>query len=483
MSKILGIVLCLLIALSGCDTNDPGSGGGIGGSGIRPIVATGASLGSISEFGSIVVNGARFDTDSATFFVNDKPISQSDLRIGMNVLAAVDFSSKVASQVDYVPSLIGPVESVNLTDKTFRSLGQTVRLGGGTSFENLSLAELAPGMVVEVSGLRNATGLIFATFIRPAPDATRYQLVGAILSDLGDGQLFSLNGLQVNIAQADLSQISVDELEFGDKVYVTANSSAYDPTQTSMNVDSVRVALEPMVSAGERVEYEGIVSSFTSPFEFDVYWQPVTATDQTRVEFEDGTLADLSMIMLNTRLEIEAVVQEDGVYQASKIILIATENSKLTGVIERITPDTSSFAVLGLDIQVNDRTRYDGSSGDGGGQDQDIASFGELRVGDYVEVDAAFLGMRLIANSVEVDDPDERAILEGPVSALDMTPESIDIVNQAVQLGIETSYENRNGEEISREAFIEQLQVGIIVKARWDEFQSVAFTLDSIEID
>ncbi len=478
MFNKFGAIVWLFMALAGCGSD--GSGGGIGGSGITILTETGATSGSITGFGSIVVNGARYDTDNATFFNNDEPISQGELRVGMNILASVDFANSVASQVDYVPSLIGPVESINPTDNSIQSLGQTIRLGRGTSFNNLSFGEIAAGMVVEVSGLRNATGVIFATFIRPAQDTTRFQLVGAILSNLSEDQ-FTLNGLDVNIAQADLSQISPGELEFGDKVYVTADSSAYDFTGNILAVDSVRVALEPMVTVGERVEYEGIVSGLTSPFEFDVYWQPITASDQTIVEYQDGTPADLRDIRRNSRLEVEGIVQTDGSYQALKIILIATENSKLVGQIERITPETSSFTLLGLDIQVDNSTRFDGSSDAGG--NQDITSFDQLRAGDYVEAEAAFVGTRLIAKDVKVDDVDERAILEGPVTALDIDSQKLDVINQTIGVAAGTSYENRNDEEIGREAFFELLRIGGVVKARWDNFTSVGQPPDSLQIE
>ena len=470
LSKFVTILLC--ITLLSCHSSDPGSGGGIGGTGITPIATTGATLGSISEFGSIVVNGERFNTDNASFFFNDEPITQSDLRIGMNVLAAVDFTSSEAAQVNYVPSLIGPVESIDLADNSFQSLGQTIRFGGGTTFSNTALAEISPGMVVEVSGLRNATGVIFATFIRPALDVTRIQLVGAILSDIGNTQQFSLNGLQVEIGQADLSQISTEELSFGSKVYVTASASGYDSAQNLLAANAVRVALEPMVTVGERVEYEGIVSTFTSPAEFDVYWQPITTTAQTRVEFQDGTVGDLSMIMLNTRLEVEAIVQADGSYQASKIILIPTDNAKITGLIKQISPSENTFTVFDQTIRINDNTRFD-----------DAASFSELMVGDYVELDAAFLGNRIIAIEVEVDDADERAIWEGPVTALNITSGQVEIMNLSIQLGTETSYENGGDQNISRQDFTDLVQLGSIVKARWDNFQSVSIPPDSLELE
>ncbi len=471
IKRFLSLLLLCTVLLS-CDSSDPGSGGGIGGTGVIPIVATGATQGSISEFGSIVVNGVRFNTDNAAFFVNDDSINQNDLRIGMNVLAAVDFSKSEATQVNYVPSLIGPVESVNLADSSFQSLGQTIRLGGGTTFSNISLAEIAPGIMVEVSGLRNATGVIVATFIRPAQDVTRIQLVGAIVSDIGNTQQFSLNGLQVNIAQADLPQLSMDELSFGSKVYVTADASDYDSAQNLLVADSVRVALEPMVSVGERVEYEGIVSTFTSTSEFDVYWQPITTNDQTRVEFQDGTEGDLSMIMLNTRLEVEAIVQADGSYQASKIILIPTDNAKIESYIEQISPSTQSITILGQAIQVDESTNFD-----------NVASFNELNIGDYIELDAAFLGNKMFAIEIKVEEADDRKIWEGPLTALDITSERMEIMNLTILLGDEISYENQDEEIISREAFFDLVNVGSIIKARWDDDRSITRPPDSLELE
>lgn len=468
--SFLTLILC--IVLLSCDSSDPGSGGGIGGTGIKPILANGATQGSISEFGSIVVNGVRFNTDNARFFVNDDSITQSDLRIGMNVLAAVDFSKSEATQVNYVPSLIGPVESINLADSSFQSLGQTIRLGGGTTFNNISISEISPGIVVEVSGLRNATGVLFATFIRPAQNAARIQLVGTVLSDLSNTQQFSLNGLQVNIAQADLSQITTDELSFGSKVYVTADSSGYDSTQNQLAADTVRVALEPMVSVGERVEYEGIVSSVTSISEFDVYWQPIITNDQTRVEFQDGSVGDLSMIMLNTRLEVEAIVQADGSYLASKIILIPTENAKIEAYIEQISANTQSITVLEQTIQIDDSTRF-----------EDIASFYELEVGNYIELDAAFLGNNFFAIELEVDEADDRTIWEGPITALDVNSESMEIMNLPILLGDETSYENQAEQTISREAFFDLVNLGTIIKARWDGNQPVTRPPNSLELE
>ena len=53
-------------------------------SGTRPpgLECTGIAQGPISTFGSVVVNGVRYDTSSATFTINGTPGTQDDLSVG-----------------------------------------------------------------------------------------------------------------------------------------------------------------------------------------------------------------------------------------------------------------------------------------------------------------------------------------------------------------------------------------------------------------
>ena len=46
------------------------------------IGRTGIAMGPISTFGSVVVNGVRYETTTANFTVNGSPGTQDDLRVG-----------------------------------------------------------------------------------------------------------------------------------------------------------------------------------------------------------------------------------------------------------------------------------------------------------------------------------------------------------------------------------------------------------------
>jgi hypothetical protein len=106
ISASLAIVL---VALSGC---------GGGGSTVAGIGGTGKiASGTITAFGSIWVNGIKYDIDSALLEVNDDDgagLSQDDLRIGMvvTVTAVVEGSSGVASLVVYDNEIEGPVSGL-----------------------------------------------------------------------------------------------------------------------------------------------------------------------------------------------------------------------------------------------------------------------------------------------------------------------------------------------------------------------------------
>ena len=78
------LALSLLSTLSAC-----GGGGGADTVATPPttpptsgIGRNGIAVGPISNFGSVIVNGVIYNTDSATFMVNDAAATQADLRVG-----------------------------------------------------------------------------------------------------------------------------------------------------------------------------------------------------------------------------------------------------------------------------------------------------------------------------------------------------------------------------------------------------------------
>ena len=70
---------------------DPGDGGDPAPPPIDGIDRGGAAIGPIDGFGSVIVNGVRFDTDNAVIVVDGAAASLSDLEVGQVVVVVGTF--------------------------------------------------------------------------------------------------------------------------------------------------------------------------------------------------------------------------------------------------------------------------------------------------------------------------------------------------------------------------------------------------------
>ena len=147
------------------------AGGGTGGTGI--------STGSISGFGSVVMNGVHYRTDDEVSpgFRTKKMARGQDrsgtkdrdlFRVGMVVTVRHSPGDNNAAEIDYAPNLFGPIAAKDsVPDLVLQVLGHSVLLDNAALF-----ASLSQGSVVEVSGFVDNSGRIRATFVEemhPAP--------------------------------------------------------------------------------------------------------------------------------------------------------------------------------------------------------------------------------------------------------------------------------------------------------------------------
>jgi hypothetical protein len=146
-----------------------------------PVVSSGA----ITGFGSVFVNGVRFETSSAAFTINGKPGTQGDQRVGHVVTVhghRDDNGNSTADRIDFDDLVQGPVDTVDAAAGTLVVMGQTVLIDADTSFDDnipgSSLAGLNAGDIVEVSGMRRADGDIQATRIEAKPAGRLFEDTG-----------------------------------------------------------------------------------------------------------------------------------------------------------------------------------------------------------------------------------------------------------------------------------------------------------------
>ena len=172
-NNFLLLSLSVLLLLSGFSCSGGGTilaGGGIDGTGI-------ISRGVITAFGSIWINGNKFDTGQALVIVDGAEAGTGDNAIRDNLdvgrlvtiegSIAPDDVTYIADRVIYSSNVKGPVQSITGIDSRTKEiivLGQPVIVNVNTSFKDTGFYTISLNDVVEVSGLFDDTG----TWKRPA---------------------------------------------------------------------------------------------------------------------------------------------------------------------------------------------------------------------------------------------------------------------------------------------------------------------------
>lgn len=169
---------------------EPKPGDGLGGTGItqKPLMAQNRAkpadgiggtgiLGTISGFGSIIVNGLELEYDRGTNVETDgAPAMLEDLRVGQVVqgVARMKGPKLYLDKLEMQHAVTGPIESIDHAKETLTVLGQKVRVNlSGDKTAVTSFKTLTKGDVVSISGLRQADGTIIATRVDQQPDDGR----------------------------------------------------------------------------------------------------------------------------------------------------------------------------------------------------------------------------------------------------------------------------------------------------------------------
>lgn len=129
------------------------------------------SYGRISGFGSLIVNGVRFD-DANTVLTDDsgKPLPKERLGLGMivNIDGQVDASAVngVAQRVVLLDEIVAPVRAVDVATGMLTVPGARAYVGSQTVLKGIdSLSALAAhmGEIIEIHGPMGGDGIVMAT--------------------------------------------------------------------------------------------------------------------------------------------------------------------------------------------------------------------------------------------------------------------------------------------------------------------------------
>lgn len=303
--------------------------------------------GPISGFGSVIINGVRFDDSAATVVADDDgSIRTSDLRLGMMIeLQGVKDSNGTtgkATSINTKSYVQGPITAIQKADGRMTVLGVPVSVSQNTFFDGVaSLDGLNVNDSVEVHGIPAASGLVMATRVEKKTAPGEVRLIG--IAQDANAQGFRLHGNLVRYSSTRLDNIE-GRVVNGMQVRVRG-TLAQSATITASRVS--RIQLTPAAQSGTGVEIEGAVTRFTSGTDFEVNGMKVSVAGNARRE---GTPA------LGSRVEVEGAVNGQGVLVASKVEVKTERND---GSDDDATEVKSR--VSGIDAQTNTFTLRDGT--------------------------------------------------------------------------------------------------------------------------
>ncbi len=300
------------LLLAGCGGGGS-AGPSSGGTGAGP---TSFAAGHISGFGSIIVNGLRYDDSAALVTDADgKRSSREALKLGMGVEVhggAVSDDGKgpraPATEIRHGAELRGPVSAVDAVAKTLVVLGQTVRVLDTTVIDERfvgGFAGIAVGAVLEVHGtLDAATGAYTATRLEPSGSGDGFRIRGIVSNLDSVAKTFTMG--PALISYAGVSPVPAN-LANGALVRVRLQAVQVAGAWVATQIDGTGKKPED----GGEVELEGTISAFTSQTSFSVNGIPVDASTAT---FGDGAAS----LALGVRVEVKGSAV-NGVVVATRV--------------------------------------------------------------------------------------------------------------------------------------------------------------------
>ena len=455
--KRMGTFLALATLLGGCGGGSETVAGIDAGGTPDPVATNIVSSGTITGFGSIIVNDVHYDTSDAQFVVDGAAASQSALAVGDVVVVqgtlSDDGTTGTASSVTFDDAVEGPVSAIDLAGSTLIVLGQLVHVDADTSFDDgiipASLEGLTVGDIVEVSGFLRADGSIAATRIETKPAGAEFEVTGSVANLDTSALTFTIGGLTVDYSAAQLDDFPGGAPEEGQ--LVEARGTALG---ASGELPATRVEFkgdDRPGDAGDRVEVEGFITRFVSASDFDVEGRPVT-TDGGTV-FENGTSADLG---LNRKVEVEGVLDDAGVIDASEVELKQAGLIRIVSAVDGIGSDR--LTVLGIEVRVDTSTRMEDKSDAG----VEPFTLQDLAVGDFVEVRGFEDADGVKASLLEREDPENTVELRGFVESAS-SPDFV-ILGVTIRTDAATVFSDRNDVVIDAAAFFDQAE-GRLVEA------------------
>jgi hypothetical protein len=272
----------LLITLNACSGEAlwEVAEGGIGGSGV--------TIGPISGFGSIYVNGVVYDTDNAHILINGEVSDSTALRVGMIVTIegnlSADGTQGVAHNIHFADDLRGPLSAIDLEQGILHVLGQSVYVDQRTILEGVTtLAEIPVARFVAISALSVSDGTWRATRVRAYAPDKGVRIRGRVMAHDASAYTFRIGALLVDYRAAG---IIADMPKNG--VWLALEGYLHEQVLYAQRI--IEAAPAP-ARPGELLLLRGHVTGVNGATALEIDFRTARFDDATRFSF--GSAADL----------------------------------------------------------------------------------------------------------------------------------------------------------------------------------------------
>jgi len=402
------ILASIIIVLAGCS-----AGGGETGTGAQPTVTVGV----ITGFGSVFVNGVEFETDNSTITLDDTTSTENDLKVGMVVTLAGDVNADGttgnALSISFDDNVEGMVLANNVaTSNELIILGQTVIVDSfDTVFESAipeiqTIEQIEVNNIVEVSGHTSGDGVIYATRIEVKQQARtegdEIELEG-LVSNI-TASTFEIGSMTIEYSAAVMKDFDGADIQNGDFVEVKSISDLDANSQLIASEVELKEQYKAVqdLSEDREVELEGIITAVENSTQFSLNGQVVVHDSATEI-------SDIHSIVVGKKAKVEGVVNAANQIVANEIEIKSENKTKIEGLITAINSETKTITVFGDEISITNSTTVKDERDGIEDNARHFFNFSDLSIGDFVEV-SYFLDTELntlVATKLELEDVEE----------------------------------------------------------------------------
>lgn len=405
------------------------------------------ALGSITGFGSVIVDGVIFNdaTTTVTFETNpDLPSVQttSDLKLGMQV--EMKHANGAASEIFVVSTLRGPVTAVDAVNSKLTVLGQSISVTStgveATALEGFaSFADIKVNDWIEVHAIENADGSFKATRIEreSSSESTSIKIGGKLANLDATAKTFKLGAMTINYADASVRPTGV-VLANAQRVFVFSDAA---PVGGVLSVKKLRVRDHrfPGIGSGN---VGGLITDFVSAANFLVAGVKI---DASAAKFENGSATDL---LNGAAVRIKGSLK-DGVLMAVAVEFKGKSGAEsgqvsVKGAITDFV-SISSFKLRGQTIDATGATFEGGAASD-------------LGNGALIQLKAQIVNGQIKATAIKFlahETHGAPLALQGKIQAFNATAKTFSIAGTSMKLVDATEYVKGTGADVANDKFVE----------------------------